>query len=119
MRVKHSQLANYYDMKCDQFVPVDVVADLEAVLGEPLVTADLARRAGCILLPVPSEGDGLLARHIARLADEASHVFSAYGHAIANDGKVDPSEAEKLERELADVVRVGTAALAHLRAARR
>lgn len=118
VRVGRSQLANYTDMHSDQFAPADVVAELEAVAGEPLVTAELARRAGCILLPVAGEGDGQLTQDMAALAKEVGETFAAYGHAMANDGQVDAVEAERVERELADVMRVAAQALNHLRRAR-
>ncbi len=118
VRVGRSQLHNYCDMNSDQFAPIDVVAELEAVAGEPLVTADLARRAGCILLPVVGEGDGLLAQDMAAIAIEIGDTFEAYGRAMGNDGRVDAGEAEQLERELADVMRVTSRALNNLRKAR-
>lgn len=118
VRVGRSQLHNYCDMHSDQFAPVDVLAELEAVAGEPLVTADLARRAGFILVPMAAEGDGLLAQDMAALGKEVGETFAAFAHAMANDGAVDAAEAERVERELADVVRVASAALANLRRGR-
>ena len=43
---------------------------------------------------------------------------AAYGAALANDGHVDALEAERVERELGDVIRVATRALNTLRQAR-
>ena len=117
VRVGRSQLANYHDMQSDQFAPVDVVAELEAVAGEPVVTAELARRAGCLLVPIPAEGDGLLAKDMAALCREFSEACGAYAEAMGDDGRVDVAEAERIARELGDVVRIASAALAHLRKA--
>lgn len=118
VRVNRSQLANYYDQHTDQFAPVDVVADLEQVAQVPLVTADLARRAGYLLVPLAAEGEGHLAQDMAQLGREMGEVFSAYAEGMANDGRMDAAEAEKVERELADVARIATRAIATLRAAR-
>lgn len=118
VRVGRSQLANYTDMHSDQFAPADVVADLEAVAGEPWVTSELARRGGFILLPAVPEGDGVLAKDMAALCREFSEACGAYADAMSNDGQVDMAEAERIARELGDVVRIASGALAHLRKAR-
>lgn len=117
-RVSRSQLHNYTDMHSDQFAPVDVVADLEATAGEPLVTAELARRAGWLLMPLPVGGEGRLSQNIAQLARETGEACASFVEAIGNDGRIDPAEAERIERELADVARVVGQALATLRQVR-
>jgi hypothetical protein len=117
-RVGTSQLHNYTDMHSDQFAPVDVVADLERVAGEPLVTAELARRAGFLLIPLPADGQGRLAKDMAQLGREMGEVFAAYAEAMGNDGRMDAAESEQVERELADVARIAAGAIATLRAAR-
>lgn len=109
VRVGRSQLANYTDMNSDQFAPLDVVADLEHAAGEPLVTSELARRAGYHLAPASADAAGHLAQSIARLTREASDACGAYVEA-ASDGHICPAEAEELDRKLADVANVvGTA----------
>jgi hypothetical protein len=113
-RVSRSQLHNYCDMASDQFAPIDVVADLERVAGEPLVTAELARRAGWHLAPDSADAAGPLAHSIARLTRDASEACGAYVEATS-DGHIDPAEAEALERKLADVARVVGTARATLR----
>jgi hypothetical protein len=118
VRVGRSQLANYTDMASDQFAPVDVVAELEAVAGEPLVTAELARRAGFLLIPVVADAEGHLAQDMAQLGREIGEAFAAYAEAMGNDGRLDAAEADRVERELADVARIATRALNTLRQAR-
>lgn len=115
VRVGRSQLANYTDMASDQFAPIDVIVALEEVAGEPIVTGEMARRAKHILVPLPSEGEGQLAQDMAQ---EVGETFAAYGAAMANDGQVDAVEAARVERELADLVRVASRALHTLRRAR-
>jgi hypothetical protein len=118
VRVGRSQLANYTDMHSDQFAPLDVVAELEAVAGEPLVTAELARRAGCLLVPMVTGGEESLAQYMAQLGRELGEVFAGYAGAMADDGRVDAAEAEGMERELGDLIRVATRALGTLRQGR-
>jgi hypothetical protein len=117
VRVGRSQLANYTDMHSDQFAPLDVVAELEAVAGEPLVTAELARRASHLLVPAVADCDGPLAASMAHLAREMGEVFAAYATAMGNDGRVSAVEADQIERELGDVIRLATRALVVLRRA--
>lgn len=53
-RVGRATMAQYYspaDRDEAVFVPLDVIADLERVTGEPLVTRQLARLAGFDLVP--------------------------------------------------------------------
>jgi len=112
-RVGSTQLNNYASMFHDQFAPLDVVADLEEIAGEPLVTAELAFRAGHILVPVDAPGEGQLAGTMARLGQEVGESFAAYGAAMA-DSRLSKREAERLARELAEVAAAAKAAIAVL-----
>lgn len=112
-RVGSTQLNNYASMFHDQFAPLDVVADLEDIAGEPIVTAEMAHRAGYVLVPVDAQGEGQLASSMAKLGKEVGESFGAYGDAMA-DGRLSPPEMERLARELADVAAAAKAALAVL-----
>lgn len=112
-RVGSTQLNNYASMAHDQFAPLDVVADLEEIAGEPLVTAELARRAGYLLLPLDQQAEGQFAASMARLGKEVGESFSAYGESMA-DSRLARSEMERLARELAEVAAAAKAALAIL-----
>jgi hypothetical protein len=113
-RPGRSQIASYYDMTSEAFAPVDVVADLEAVAQEPLITAELARRAGYALVPIEPHGNGELPASMAAFGREVAEVFATFAESMA-DGTLSRDEAEAMQRQLLDVIRVGNGALAVLR----
>lgn len=116
-RVRASQLAAYYDPhQPQQLMPADVVADLEHVAGEPLVTAQLARLAGHLLLPMAA-GPGSEARAIAAVFQEAGELGARWASAM-EDGRLDDAELEGVQTELADLHRAAGAAMALLQARR-
>lgn len=115
-RVRRAQLGNYQSPNADEaFMPVDVVARLEHVAGEPLITQYLANRAGYAIIPVEPVAEGELAALLARVGAESGAVFTAYAEAMAGDGKVDEAERAAIARELGDLIRAATMALGHLR----
>lgn len=64
-RAGKSSLGNYADHRehgagANLWAPIDVIADLEAAAGDPLVTKELARLAGYDLLPLASADAGAL-----------------------------------------------------------
>jgi hypothetical protein len=113
-RPGRSQIASYYDMSSEAFAPVDVVADLEAAAQEPLITAELARRAGYALVPVDAHGNGELPASMAAFGREVAEVFATFAEGMA-DGTLSRDEAENLQRQLLDVIRVGKSAVAVIR----
>lgn len=113
-RPGRSQIASYYDMTSEAFAPVDVIADLEAAAQEPLITTELARRQGYVLMPIEPQGNGELPASMASFGREVAEVFSTYADAMA-DGNLSRGEAEDLERQLLDVVRVANGSIAVLR----
>lgn len=72
----------------------DHVAELEAIAGEPLVTAQLARMAGCTLLPLPhAEGnDGAALAAVLRNAGELGGQVAA----ALSDGRLSAEERAAL-----------------------
>jgi hypothetical protein len=114
-RVRRAQLGNYQNpQQDDAFMPVDVLARLELVAGEPLLTRELATRAGCALVPVEPVREGELAALLARVGAESGAVFTAYAEALSDNGRVDAQERSAIARELQDLIRAATAALGHL-----
>jgi hypothetical protein len=114
VRVGRSQLSSYGDPGAgNAFVPADVLAHLEAAAGEPLVTAELARRANCALLPLTPIGGGDLAGRFARLGAETGQAFSAYADAIA-DGHLSAEDSARIAREAQEVLAAAQAILALL-----
>ncbi|MCL8385495.1 phage regulatory CII family protein [Xanthobacter aminoxidans] len=80
------------------FVPVDVVADLEADAGDPLVTRALAALAGHVLVPLPhgDPGKGRWYRHISEIAKDVGSVVQRLGEALEDDGEVSKAEMRAL-----------------------
>jgi hypothetical protein len=105
-RADEPRLSRYGDRHChDRWAPVDVIADLEADAGEPIVTRALAALSGHALVPVRAEGAALPARadwigQLATVAREGGDVVGALGEALADDGEVDAAEASRLRREV-------------------
>ncbi|NMN56886.1 hypothetical protein FHT36_000764 [Xanthobacter sp. SG618] len=96
------------------FAPVDVVADLEADAGVPLVTRALAALCNHVLVPLPrpEAGSGRWYRHISEVAQDAGAVVSRLGEALADDGEVSRAEVRALD--LRDHVRRAIKELAAL-----
>ena len=112
-RVGAPWLSRYGNPHESAFAPVDVIADLEARSGEPVVTRKLAELAGYVLVPVATAGGARdLMRHLSVISKEGGDAVSGLAAALA-DGKVDDAEAERVGRELGEAI----AALAHCRSA--
>ena len=109
-RVGKSTLARYAsivqaDAEC--FAPIDVVRDLEALAGEPIVTATLCAMADGVFVAIPNTpaGTGDLLAMMSALSGEFNDTTRVVCAGLA-DGKFCPVDAAKLERELDDVIRV-------------
>ena len=109
-RVGKSALARYAsvvqaDAEC--FAPVDVVRDLEALAGEPIVTTTLCAMADGVFVAVANApaGTGDLLGMMSTLSSEFNDTTRAICTGFA-DGKFCAVDAEKLERELDDTIRV-------------
>jgi hypothetical protein len=90
-RVNKSVLAAAYDPhQPDRFLPIDVVADLELVAAEPIVTAVLARLAGHALVPLATTG-GQEAQALVAVFRGASDVGAEFAGAMA-DGRLSRAE---------------------------
>lgn len=81
----------------DRFMPIDAVADLEAITrgsaGWPIVTRMLAKLAGCALveLPTAAPGGGDWMRRIGKLAQDHGALAKRICDA-AEDGEVTAAE---------------------------
>ena len=113
-RVGKTQLGNYQSPHHEQFMPADVIARLELVTGQPLVTTELARRAGYRLVPVEAMTGGQLGELLARLGSEVGEVFAAYA-AAWQDGRITRAEQAEIQRELQGLILAASNADAYLR----
>src|SRR5690606_14850348 len=87
------------------FAPADVIADLEAACGHPIVTRKLAELCGHVLVPLPvvPGSNALLDQVTGKALMEVGQVFSRLGEARA-DGTICGDEANSLKREIAEAV---------------
>jgi hypothetical protein len=115
--VRRSQLANYYNPHCNQFLPIDLAARLEDVVGEPIVTAELARRAGYVLAPVEGQAGSSLALELAELAAESADLHRAVANGLS-DGHLCADDLVQIEREATHLVSQANDTLATVRAKR-
>jgi hypothetical protein len=97
-------LGRYYsdsDEHDDRFMPIDVVADLEAASRFPHVTAALADLRG-ITLSYDAEKRNAASKgvnqDVVALAQRFAMLMSEYNQAIG-DGKISVNEAKRLLRE--------------------
>jgi len=86
----------------DRFAPIDVIADLEAACGEPIVTRKLAELAGHVLSPLPSHvgGSAPLTKVTAEAMHKVSRVFADLGAALENDGYINFEEDQQLHADI-------------------
>lgn len=97
-RLGKTQLARTYDPHTvDSAMPVDVVADLERVAGEPLMTRILAQMAGCILLQVDA-APGPEAAAIAEVLGGAGEVGRLWAQAMGDAALSDTERQAVTER---------------------
>lgn len=103
-RVDHQGLSRYGNSGADhdeRFIPADVIADIEAECGQPIVTRKLAELSGYLLVPVPRvalSGTALGAITASSLK-ETSDVFVAIGDSLG-DGRISQEDADRISREI-------------------
>lgn len=83
----------------ERFLPIDVVADLEAATGQPVVTRLLAEFCDCLLIELPKGDAGVLAAEAGLSAQRFGELMAEYGKAIA-DGSIDAREAPEVLRHI-------------------
>lgn len=113
--VSHQAYGRYGRPHEAEFAPIDVIADLEADVGDPIVTRELAALAGFTLVPVPAAGadPGWIADLSATMR-ATGQTIDGIGEALADDGRVTPDEIDRLH--LLDEVQKAQGALANLQA---
>lgn len=89
-RVGHSELARYYAPEEKLFIPIDVVADLEAIAGNPVVTQALAHMQGYTLVQLQPMETAAPHHHwtmqLAHLGQETAAVLKQIGMALSEHG---------------------------------
>lgn len=107
-RVGQQALDRYGSTSCehaDRFSPIDVIADLEAACGDPVVTRKLAELSGHVLVPVPvaSRCDSVIDIVTAKAVATLGNLLTEIAEAKA-DGKITGEEAAALKPMVADLV---------------
>lgn len=103
-RGDHQNISRYgsaHPDNAERFMPIDVVADLEAECEQPVLTSLLARMTGHMLVTVPqvSPSGSPLAAITAASLKETADVFVALGASLG-DGRLSKAEAEAIAREI-------------------
>lgn len=123
-RVRKTKLSEYgLPQAAEVFIAADVIADLEAEAGEPIVTRELARIAGhCLIeLPVVEEDENFIAR-LGLVSKDVGLVINRLAEALGDDGMVTAKEVRKLDlvaltdeaiEQLVCLRRAAVAVLAH------
>lgn len=102
VRPNKSTLSDYGRPENDIFMPVDVIAGLEAIThgtaGWPIVTRLLAMTAGCALveLPAPGNAEADWIDQLGQLSKETSDVAQGICKALHGDHRVTASEVRQL-----------------------
>lgn len=111
-----SRISHYCSSNRDEFMPIDLVAELEQLTvgkpGHPRITRALARQAGFLLVPEGGEkGEARsLGEHLADVVGEASDVMGAMKSAVTGGGlardarKQALAEARQLQDAAAELV---------------
>jgi hypothetical protein len=101
-RLGKSQLSDCCNPNLATFLPIDVVADLEALVPAPIVTRALARAAGGDFVAAPA-APAASGWHeaLAAVARETGHVTETLLAALA-DGAVCADEASDIRRLIAE-----------------
>lgn len=123
-RASHQTLSRYGLPDDVTFMPVDVVADLEADVGNPIITRMLADLAGYLLIAKPPavEADPEWIARLAALAKESGEAISRLAEALSVGGTITAEEIRDLElrrelREAAEVLAAIDLALVRIEAA--
>lgn len=102
VRVSWQQLQNYCHMDKPLLAPIDVIAALEVVAGQPLVTQELARLSGWGLIRRVKIASGELAARMATIGKECGEAFSTWATGIS-DGRLSGPELVRLAHDLAEI----------------
>ncbi|WP_201829630.1 phage regulatory CII family protein [Microvirga zambiensis] len=102
-RGRHQTLNRYGNPKEeDCHAPIDVIADLEREIGDPIVTKHLADMSGYMLVKkIAVEADANLLVHISALAGETGEAVQAAVEAYA-DGTDTDEELENIVKQATD-----------------
>ncbi|EHM00459.1 hypothetical protein HMPREF9946_02590 [Acetobacteraceae bacterium AT-5844] len=96
-QVRRSILSAYQSQHSDRWIPGDLIARLEEVAGEPLITAELARRAGFVLVRANGAAGECVMHKLAHLAADYADLQRATTEGLA-DGHLCEEDLARIER---------------------
>lgn len=103
-RVGAPLLSRYGSPQESTFAPIDVIADLEAEVGDPVVTRELASLSGFDLVARPAPGASLpLTERFVKMLKENGDVEQAISRAIAA-GEITAAEKNRLRVEIKEAM---------------
>lgn len=102
-RADNARISRYGSIHDAMHAPIDVVADIEQEIGDPIITRMLAELAGYALVPLAAANaqGAAFGQHIADVARSMGGVVADMAEAQA-DGVVDAREAAGLLRKISD-----------------
>lgn len=117
-RVSQQTLSRYScfgDDNAERFAPIDVVADIETELGNPIVTRALAGLSDHLLIkrPVAVSTKSDNARELGVVAKECGEVVSAFAESVADD-QITHEEAKRVRKEAMETMAVMAALVEHM-----
>lgn len=110
-RGKHQTLNRYGNPnEEDCHAPVDVIADLERDIGEPIITKHLAEMHGFMLVKKSAvAADASLIAHLSTLASESGQTIQAIAEGIA-DQQLTEAELNRIIKEARELAQAAAAA---------
>ena len=105
----HQTIGRYGRPQDAEHAPVDVVADLEADVGEPIVTRVLADLLGYVLVKKTGGGGPRdWTANLGALAKEAGEAIARLGEAYASGGTITAEESTRMDlrREVREAMEV-------------
>lgn len=111
-RTDPARLSRYGNPNEQMFAPIDVIRDLEAHVGEPIVSRVMADLVGFVMVPKRAATKSVdFDQHLACIAKELSDLVGGIAQAKA-DGTITPAEIEAIKTQ----IREGYEALANFEA---
>lgn len=112
-RGKHQTLNRYGNASEDNLdchAPIDVIADLERDVGEPVITRHLADLTGYMLIKKTAvAADANLLTHLSTLASESGQTIQAIAEGIA-DPDLTEAELARIVKEARELANAAAAA---------
>jgi hypothetical protein len=104
-RVGQQRLSDYANRNEERdFIPADVIFDLEKASGTRPVSEYLAEALNCLLIPLPEgTGAGCVLKGSGEMAEDLGQVLAEIGKAL-RDGKLSPAEAGRITSKLYDLI---------------